>query len=126
MPEDREPYDTEIDEYMWPLTGEATVFNWSVLAEEVEIRTRLGEILAHVRDMHIAPRLRRIGPRPSPDMIRAVEENVIDGPTAGPLWAQTLKEPVPRALRDEWQELTRRLSQIEGCAQRSFGTTAPR
>jgi hypothetical protein len=113
MPSTREPYESEIDEYMWPLTGEATAFNWTALAEQLEIRQRLGEILAHVRDMHIAPRQRRLGPRPSPDMIRAVEESVMDGPAHGPVWAQTLKEPVPRALRDEWHELTRRLREIE-------------
>lgn len=107
-----ETYENAIDEYMWPLTGESTAFDWSALTEELELRARLGTILAHVRDMHIAPRLRRLGPRPSPDQIRAVEASVIAGPTAGPLWAQTLREPVPRALRDEWQELTHRLSTI--------------
>lgn len=113
MPTDREPYETEIDEYMWPLTGEATTLNWTALAEALEIRARLGEILAHVRDTHIAPRLRRMGSRPSTDLIRAVQESVIAGPETGPLWAQTLKEPVPRALRDEWRELTRRLCALE-------------
>ena len=114
MPNKYEPYETEIDEYMWPLTGESAAFNWTVLAEEMEIRTRLGAILAHVRDMHIAPRVRRLGPRPSADLIRAVEESVIAGPAAGPLWARTLREPVPRVLRDEWHELTRRLCDIKG------------
>jgi hypothetical protein len=114
MPSNYEPYETEIDEYMWPLTGDSTSFNWTALTEELEIRTRLGAILAHVRDMHIAPRVRRLGPRPSRDRLRAVEESIIAGPAAGPLWAQTLQEPVPRALRDEWRELTRRLSEITG------------
>lgn len=112
MPNDYESYDTGIDEYMWPLTGAPTPFNWQALSEELEIRTRLGEILAHVRNMHIAPRLRRLGPRPSPDRIRAAEESVISGPVDGPVWIQTLHEPVPRALRDEWRALTQRLSVI--------------
>jgi len=112
MPGTYEAYETEIDEYMWPLTGESTAFNWTALTEELELRARLGTILAHVREMHISPRVRRLGPRPTPDQIRAVEASVITGPTAGPLWAQTLHEPVPRALRDEWQGLTRRLSTI--------------
>ena len=118
MPSNYEPCETEIDEYMWPLTGEPTAFNWTALTEELEIRTRLGTILAHVRDMHIAPRVRRLGPRPSRDLIRAVEESVIAGPEAGPLWTQTLREPVPRALRDEWGELTRQLRAIKGRATR--------
>ena len=121
MPGRSEPYETEIDEYMWPLTGESTAFNWSSLTEELEIRTRLGAILGHVRDMHIAPRLRRLGPRPSPDRVRAVEESVISGPANGPLWAQSLHEPVPRALRDEWGALTRRLSEIKLGAARRVG-----
>ena len=105
--------ETAIDEYMWPLTGESTIFNWAALTEELAIRTRLGVILAHVRDMHIAPRLRRLGPHPSADRIRAVEESVIDRAGDSPLWAQTLREPVPRALRDEWRQLTQRLSEIK-------------
>jgi len=121
MPGNCEPYETEIDEYMWPLSGDSTSFNWTALAEELEIRTRLGEILTHVRDTHIAPRLRRLGIRPSPDLVRSVEESIIAGPAGGPLWAQTLKEPVPRVLRHEWDELARRLSVIKGHAARADG-----
>jgi hypothetical protein len=114
MPNDDETREIQIDEYMWPLTGEATPFDWTALTEELQIRTRLGAILAHVRDTHIAPRVRRLGPSPSRDRIRAVEESIIAGPAAGPVWVQTLREPVPRALRDEWRALTQRLSDIAG------------
>src|SRR5262249_53084359 len=86
----------------WPLTGDSTSFNWTALTEELEIRTRLGAILTHVRDMHVAPRVRRLGPDPSRDRVRAVEESIITGPAAGPLWAQRLQEPVPRALGEGW------------------------
>ena len=104
-----DPCDTNIDEYLWPLTGNMAAVDWSVLAEELEIRERLVEIKAHVCEMHVLPRLARLGPRSTPAAIDDVTRSIIDGPPEGPLWAQTLKNPVPRALREEWSALTGRL-----------------
>ena len=101
--------ESEVDEYLWPLTGDFLSVNWQLLAEELHIRTRLNEILAHVREVHIRPRLRVLGPCPSPHAIRATTQAIIAGPDDGPLWMQTLHHPVPRALREEWAMLAERL-----------------
>ncbi len=111
-PERREPY-PEIDEYLWPLTGTPTAVNWELLAEELRIRNRLAAIRAHVQEMHVQPRLKRAG-RASTDVIQGLTASLIAGPLDGPPWMQRLKDPIPRALRDEWQELTQRLRAIEG------------
>jgi len=77
----------------------------------------LGEILAHVREHHLRPRLRRLGAAVPADV---ATQAIIAGPADGPPWLQALKEPVPRALREEWQELTRRLRALyeQGSASR--------
>jgi len=106
-------WEETIDEYLWPLTGEAPPINWSELTEEMQIRQRLGEIMAHVRMLHVEPRLRRLGPRVSFERAAAALQAIVEGPSDGPAWAQTLKEPVPRALREEWTALGRRLRDIE-------------
>jgi len=113
MRTDTEHTDTAIDEYLWPLTGDLTAVNWEALAEEMQLRERLAEITAHVRELHVQPRLRRLGTQPSPTLVRAMTEGVITGPEGGPPWLQTLREPVPRALRDEWATLTERLRAID-------------
>jgi hypothetical protein len=40
---DREEYrtDTEIDEYLWPLTGDVSTVDWESFTEELRIRKRL-------------------------------------------------------------------------------------
>jgi len=103
----------EIDEYLWPLTGVTAPVSWETLAEDLRIRNRLAEIRAHVHDMHVQPQLRRSGRCTAPDVIRAVTESLVAGPADGPPWLQTLKDPIPRALRDEWNELAQRLHDIE-------------
>ena len=103
----------EIDEYLWPLTGEVSSMDWQPVVEELQIRQRLADIMAHVREMHVRPRLARLGPRASETMRCAVTESIIDGPEGGPPWTQTLREPVPRGLRDEWNQLAGRLCEIE-------------
>ena len=110
---DCEHSEYEVDEYLWPLTGNLLSVDWHVLAEELEVRTRLREILAHVREMHVQPRVRRLGSGASKRDISAVTQAVIAGPDGGPPWAQTLKEPVPRALRQEWMALAERLRDID-------------
>ncbi len=87
--------------------------NWETMAEDLRIRNRLAEIRAHVYNVHVHPRLRRSGRRTAPDVIRAVTESFIAGPIDGPPWRRTLKDPIPRALRDEWTELAQRLHDIE-------------
>jgi hypothetical protein len=109
----------EVDEYLWPLTGELSPINWEALAEELRIRERLAEIMAHVRTTHVRPRLRRVGPRVSAAAAQALTEAVIAGPSEGPPWLQTLKEPVPRVLREEWSALTHRLCALEHRRSRS-------
>ena len=113
MRRDGDPFEMEIDEYLWPLTGDLSPINWEYLSEELHIRERLAEIMTHVREMHLAPRLRRLGLRNASAMAQTVAQAVIAGPENGPPWMQTLKEPVPRALRDEWTQLTQRLRELE-------------
>src|SRR5260370_12317353 len=95
-------FEAEVDEYLWPLTGSTAYVDWNALAEELRIRKRLGQITAHVHEMHVHPRLRRFGSRLSSTAIAEITAGVIVGPPDGPPWLQTLKEPVPRALREEW------------------------
>ena len=114
--------DAEVDEYLWPLTGDASSVHWECIAEELHIRQRLAEILAHVRETHVQPRLRRFGTRVNSAHIRSITESVIAGPGDGPPWAQTLKEPVPRALREEWNELAQRLGELNGIEGRRHNT----
>jgi hypothetical protein len=104
--------DTEVDEYLWPLTGNTSCIHWESITEELHIRKRLAEILAHVRETHIRPRLHRLGARANAAYSQSVTESIIAGPGDGPPWAQTLKEPVPLALRDEWNELAQRLWEL--------------
>ncbi|MFI5394743.1 MAG: hypothetical protein ACHQ9S_04350 [Candidatus Binatia bacterium] len=110
----REEYhaDTEIDEYLWPLTGDIPSIQWESVTEELRIRQRLAEIVTHVREMHVRPRIRRLPDRIACTQARSIVESIITGPEGGPPWAQSLKEPVPRALRDEWNQLTQRLREI--------------
>ena len=109
-----------VDEYLWPLTGEVQQIDWESLAEQLRIRGRLADIAAHVRELHLRPRLRRLGPRPALAMIAAVTESLIEGPAGGPAWDQRLKAPVPSGLRDEWNQLAQRLRELE------YRTTPPR
>ncbi len=105
--------EAEMDQYLWPLTGESAAIDWESLVEELRIRERLGEILAHVRATHLGPRLRRLRVSTvTPALMQAITESVIAGPHNGPPWAQILKEPVPRALREEWNELAARLRDL--------------
>jgi len=104
--------DTEVDEYLWPLTGDASCVRWESVTEELHIRQRLAEILAHVRETHVQPRLRRLGVSANSAGSRSITESIIAGPGDGPPWAQALKEPVPRALREEWNELAQRLRDL--------------
>jgi hypothetical protein len=110
--------DTEVDEYLWPLTGDTSSVRWESITEELHIRQRLAEILAHVREAHVQPRLRHLGARTNSAHIRSITESIIAGPGDGPPWAQTLKEPVPRALREEWNELAQRLGKLNGIQRR--------
>jgi hypothetical protein len=103
--------EAEIDEYLWPLTGETAAVDWASLLDELRIRERLAEIMAHVRETHLERRLRRVG---VPSSAPALTQNIIAGPEGGPPWAQTLKEPVPRALREEWSQLATRLQALHG------------
>ena len=119
MQRDEYRTDTEVDEYLWPLTGdtssiqwESITKEWESITEELHIRQRLAKIMAHVREAYIQPRLRRLGARTNSAYIRSITESIIAGPGDGPPWAQTLKEPVPRALREEWNELAQRLCEI--------------
>ncbi len=116
MRADDDQVETEIDEYLWPLTGDLSPINWEHLSEEMHIRERLAEILAHVREMHVVPRQRQLGPRVVP---ATIVQAVIAGPENGPPWEQTLKEPVPRALRDEWNQLAARLRTLAGRCDRT-------
>ena len=101
--------DTEIDEYLWPLSGETCSIEWESVTEELRIRQRLAEIMAHVMETHVRPRLPHLGARANAAFSRTMTQSVIEGPEDGPPWAQTLKEPVPRALREEWAKLAQRL-----------------
>ena len=106
--------DMDVDEYLWPLTGDATLVDWRALTAELQIRERLAEISAHVREVHVQPRLARLG-RLAPAARLEVTRSIIDGPAEGPPWAQTLKDPVPRALRDEWAALSQQLRELQTC-----------
>ena len=107
-----ERFHMNVDEYLWPLTGEVTPIDWDALTAELQIRERLAEIIAHVREMHVQPRLARLGARRDPIMVREITCSVINGPAEGPMWLQTLQEPVPRALREEWARLTKQLREL--------------
>jgi hypothetical protein len=104
--------DIEVDEYLWPLTGDPPSIQWELVTEELRIRQRLTEIVTHVRDMHVRPRVRQLSNRVAFTQSRSIVESIITGPEDGPPWAQSLKEPVPRALRDEWTRLTQRLREL--------------
>lgn len=113
MRRDDDRTEPEVDEYLWPLTGDLSPINWEALAEELHIRDRLAVIVTHVREVHLEPRLRRLGALASAGVTKAVTEAIIAGPEDGPPWAQTLRDPVPRALREEWNQLTRRLHELD-------------
>ncbi len=104
--------DTEIDEYLWPLTGDASSVRWESVTEELHLRQRLAAIMAHVREVHVEPRLRRLGAPAGSAYSQSTAESIIAGPEDGPPWAQTLKEPVPRALREEWDNLAQQLREL--------------
>jgi len=119
MPNEGQYFAPEIDEYLWPLTGDMSQVDWTALTEELRIRARLGEIMGHVRERHVQPRIRRLGQRTSQAAIDALTARVIAGPADGPPWLQTLHEPVPRALREEWSDLARRLHELHSGGQHS-------
>jgi len=100
---------TEFDEFLWPLTDVTWPVSWKRVAEQHRLRQRLDEILAHVQETHVAPRLRRLGTQTSPTALALVAQRVISGPADGPYWERTLHEPVPRTLREEWLTLTAEL-----------------
>jgi len=104
--------DLEIDEYLWPLTGALWAVDWQLLAEELQVRQRLAEIMTHVHAMHLDPRVRRLGTRASAADVSAVCQSIVSGPDDGPPWTQTLHAPIPRALREEWERLGQRLQEI--------------
>jgi len=110
---------TDIDEYLWPLTGALSAIDWPALTEELRIRKRLAEIAVHVRERHIAPRLHRRGPQPSPALVQTIKESIIAGPDEGAPWEITLKDPVPRALREEWHQLAEDLRSIDAQRRRA-------
>jgi hypothetical protein len=122
----REEYlmDTEVDEYLWPLNGDTYSIHWEDITDELHIRRRLAEILAHVREAYIQPRLRRLGASANSATNRSIPESIIAGPGDGPPWAQTLNEPVPRELREEWNELARRLQELDGVQRQRLRTEA--
>ncbi|MFQ5664871.1 MAG: hypothetical protein ACE5I7_00415 [Candidatus Binatia bacterium] len=105
--------DAEFDEYLWPLNGEASGINLDLLSEELRIRQRLAEIMAHVRETHLQPRLRRWASRLTCETTKAVAQAIVAGPEEGPPWEQALGHPVPRALRDEWRQLASRLRALK-------------
>lgn len=92
----------DFDEYLWPLTDAVWPVNWTRITEEHRLRQRLQEILTHVEETHVAPRVRRLGVQASPAARDAIKQAVIAGPLDGPLWERTLRDPVPRVLREEW------------------------
>jgi hypothetical protein len=110
--DEKADWPAEVDEYLWPLTGEAAPIDWTLLTEELRVRQRLLEIMAHVREMHIEPRVRRAGASPSTALGSAIAASIVAGRPDAPPWEQVLLAPVPRALRDEWAELAQRLRAI--------------
>ncbi|MBI4515739.1 MAG: hypothetical protein HY699_07980 [Deltaproteobacteria bacterium] len=97
------------DEYLWPLVDEVWPMDWDRLTAEHRLRLRLREILAHVQETHVAPRLRRLGAAATVAAAAHITQQVISGPPQGEYWERTLHGPVPRALCDEWAELAGQL-----------------
>ena len=95
----------QFDEYLWPLAGAPWELRLTELAPQDGRRRRLEEIYQHVQEHHVQPRLRRLGKNPSAALVDQVTETIVEGATGAPLWERRLKEPVPRALRDEWRAL---------------------
>jgi len=111
----------EFDEYLWPLTDAAWPLNLMRFAEEHRLRARLNEILAHVEAMHIGTRVRRLGAHPTPAAVLQVTQSIIAGPVGGAFWERRLREPVPRPLREEWDELSRQLRELTSVAPARHG-----
>jgi hypothetical protein len=108
----------EFDEYLWPLTDATWPLDWSRLADEHRLRQRLDEILTHVEALHVTPRLRRLGANASATARLALTQSIIAGPLDGQPWERTLREPIPRALREEWQRLGAELRALRTVAER--------
>jgi hypothetical protein len=102
----------EFDEYLWPLTDAAWPLNLTRMAEEHRLRARLDEILVHVETTHIAPRVRRLGARATPAAVAEIRQSVIAGPAEGAYWERALREPVPRSLREAWDEMSQQLRDV--------------
>jgi hypothetical protein len=105
---DKEEQYPLFDEYLWPLTDAAWPLDLRRLANEQRLRQRLSEILAHVHQAHVAPRIRRLGAAHASAVI-AISQRIVSGPLDGEYWERTLHEPVPRALREEWISLSAEL-----------------
>ena len=105
-------FDPQEVDFVWPLTGELAHIDWEALTEEIRIRDRLAEIVAHVQTTHVVPRVRRIHPHAPAALAQAIRQEIIAGPDDAPLWAQRLREPVPRRLREEWAALVARLREL--------------
>ena len=99
------------DEYLWPLTDMAWPMDWRRLADRHRIRRRLDEILKHVHETHVTPRLRRLGAA-HPSAVAELTQRVISGPLDGAYWERTLRDPVPSALQNEWSALTAELREL--------------
>ncbi|HVN84316.1 MAG TPA: hypothetical protein VMW17_05665 [Candidatus Binatia bacterium] len=105
--------DGQFDEYLWPLTSASWPLNWRRVTDSCRIRHRLSEILQHVQESHVMPRVRRARVTHS-SAIAQITQRVISGPLDGAFWERTLLEPVPRALRDEWSALAAELRELSG------------
>ncbi len=101
----RDSFSEIFDEYLWPLTRLPWSIDMAALGERDLPMRRLQEIYRHVDETHLQPRLRRLGRNPSPSLVAQVTRNVIDGSPSDPLYMRHLREPVPRALREEWKSL---------------------